>query len=201
MGIINIIKNLIKKGTQTLACDDSGDYQTAQVSFLGQTHTVRQIVQYGLYGHSPTGSQWVIVNLRANSNDKMGIANDYTNRPKNLKEGEVVLYNTKTQTFIKLDKDGNITLSCTDLTGTITDEITLDFTTADLTGDVNIIGDLDVTGVTKLHGGNITLTGGAVAIGPATTIDGKVFLNHTHSAGSYLDSVAGAVTGSSGGVN
>jgi len=197
MNILNMIKNLVKKSIQTLSVDDTGNYQTAQVSFLGQTHTVKQLIPYGLYSNSPISSEWIILSLRANPNDKVGIANDYSNRPKNLKEGEVVLYNIKTNTSIKLDSNGDILLNAKNINETAQENIILNFEDATLEGtNINIIGsgtinlndaevniDADNNDITLTTTGNININGGSVTIQSATSIDGKDFLSHTHPAG------------------
>lgn len=66
------------------------------------------------------------------------------------------------------------------------------------TGTVSL--NLNGANIALTSTGNINLTGGNIILGPTTTIDGKPFLPHIHSAGSYEDSFSNPVTGNSGGV-
>lgn len=162
MNILNMLKNLIKRGKQTSAADDSGSLSLkAPCSFLGQNRNVKQISPYGLYGSPVNGSNWIIFSSLANSDDLVGIGNDYKNRPKNLKEGEVVLQNLKTGAFIKFDASGNIEIitdkdivaTAANVTITATTAVvtaitaTITATDINLNGAVKITGSLDVNGV------------------------------------------------------
>lgn len=163
MNILNIIKNLIKNGKQKKVPKDSGNVQKVQCSFLGQEKDIKQITPYGFYSSSVIGSNWIIFSSRANSDDLQGIGNDYKNRPKNLKEGEVVLQNLLTGAYIKLDSVGNINVvttkdiiaSAANITATATNNITATATTKitatapaiDLNGYVKITGGLEVDGI------------------------------------------------------
>jgi phage gp45-like len=187
INIINKVKNLIKKATQTLPVDDSDNYPTAQITFLGQTQTARLITSYGFVSSPPVGSEWIIFNLRANSDDKMGIANPYGNRFKGpdsggIKEGEAGIYNIKTGNYIFFNSESDTIEVCKKNKSITIDE------------DLNITA----KNVTINASGNVTLNGGTVNISSNTTIDSKPFLTHTHQAGSYVDSLSGPVTGTSG---
>lgn len=153
-----MIKNLIKNGRQKKAPDDSGKFQKAQVSFLGQIKNARQITPYGLYSSSVVNSNWILFSSRGNVDDIQGIANDYENRPKNLKEGEVVLQNLKTGAFIKLDSDGNIN-------ATTSGNIVATATNAAITATNDIV--LNAAN-------NITMTANTI------TINGINFGTHVH---------------------
>lgn len=172
-----MIKNLIKGGKQSAPADDSGSTLRAPCNFLGQNRNVKQISPYGLYGSPVKGSNWIIFSSRANSDDLHGIGNDYKNRPKDLKEGEVVLQNLLTGAFIKLDALGNIEAttagninasganisataalnatitapniiaSSATITATATAKITATAPEIDLNGYVKIVGGLEVDGI------------------------------------------------------
>jgi phage gp45-like len=148
--MINKIKSLIKFAKQVNKMVDSGNYPIGQLSFLGQTQDVRQITPYGLYCHPPIDSEWLVLNLRGNSDDKVGIGNNYLNRFKNLKEGEFALYNQLTGSYIYFKENGDIELiGKNDLNATIDGSINVlvkqdaDITVnGNLTGSVK--GDADV---------------------------------------------------------
>lgn len=142
MNIWNALKNLIKNGRQSKTADDSGDMLTASCDFLGQTRNVKGVTPYGFYNSPVLGSNWLIFSSRANSEDLLGIGNDYKNRPKNLEEGEVVLQNLLTGSYIKLLANGDIELiteadiiaTAANITATATNNVTV---TAGLNASIN----------------------------------------------------------------
>ena len=100
---------MIKAGKQTnIQVDTEEDnIPYCQIKFFDQTKDVAHISPYGLFGSPPLESKWVVFPLRNNPDDMVGFGNDYANRPKDLKEGELALINTKTRTMIKFDENGD----------------------------------------------------------------------------------------------
>lgn len=105
----------------------------------------------------------------------------------------IELRNTDRSVHIKVERD-NIELS----KDTATIKLKSDGTISCETGTVSL--NMNGTNITLSGNGDITLTGGNIILGPVTTIDGKLFLPHIHSSGTYKDSLSGPVTGNSGGV-
>lgn len=191
MNWLNIIKNLMKGGKQAKTGDDSGDMLTASCDFLGQTRNVKQLSSYGFYSHPVLGSNWLIYSSRANSDDLYGIGNDYKNRPKNLKEGEVVLQNLLTGAFIKLDAVSNIELfTDKDILATA-ENITA---TANATATINAADVIVNATDANINADNVTATAtvkatveapqidlnGAVKITGGLVVDGVIFGTHRH---------------------
>lgn len=149
--ILGKLKSMITAGIQRKKADDSGDMGTAQVSAMGQTRDIASITPYGVANSPPKGSVWVIFQLRGNSDDCAGIGNDYKNRFKNLKEGEMAVYNSKSGTHIYLKEDGTI--------------------------EIASAGNIDISGApfVNVASGTVKVTGGDVL---ADTVSLK---NHVHS--------------------
>ena len=97
-------------GRQVGVCDDLGTTNSADISFLGQTKKVPHVTPYGVYTSPPVGSAWILVPLRDNEDDLVGIGCDYAGREKGLLQGELMLYNTLTKAKFKFDESGNVIL-------------------------------------------------------------------------------------------
>jgi len=145
MDIFNKIQSLIMRGVQKLKCDETKLQQQAQCEFLGQTQDVASIMPYGFYTSPPVGSEWLIFSVRGNSSDRVGFANDFKNRPKNLQEGDVYLVNLKTGDYINILTNGSIN---------IVSKQTLNVTAPNmnLTGTINLTGSLVATGEVTANG-------------------------------------------------
>lgn len=76
-------------------------HPTATVNVLGGSHELPLVGNYGFYSYAPTNS-WVFVTCDESDNTFYGIADDVDNRPENLAEGDVVMFNTVTKDFIHI---------------------------------------------------------------------------------------------------
>jgi len=190
------LKNLLKKGLVTLSRKTAYDGQT---SYMEAVSKYEVVTPYGFYSKAPSGALVLLLNLNGNESNKVGI--EFDNKTLiDVESGEVVIYHPVKQSFVKFKADGSIEIeakSNLNITATTTH-----------TGDVDIVGDLDITGNLTVGGsivatGSVTgaslVTAGALTAASAS-IGGKDFSSHTHSAGTYVDSVAGPVSGASGGV-
>jgi len=154
------ILNLIKRAIQTAKPNDSGVRQKAQVTFLGQTKDIKTVSPYGVFSSSPNHSDWLIWSARCNKDDLYGIPNDYKNRIKNLKEGEVVLMNTLTKSLIHFKESGEIYFFAN--SSLVFDSESVFNEDVDFKKNVNIDGILTLAGVnvnTHVHGG--VMSGGS----------------------------------------
>jgi len=153
------LKNIVKRGKQTEPAKDSSDHQKVKVGYMGQTREINQISPYGLFSSAPTGSEYLIFSSQANADALYGLGNDYKNRIKNLKEGEVALYNTKTQALIHFKDDGSIYLYSSE------------GVKVETTGDIDLIGaNINITGVLNINGAPyLTHTHSGVTVGGGST--------------------------------
>jgi phage gp45-like len=175
------IKNMIKYAV-IKAFDDSGDVQKVTVSCMGKTQKAALVSPYGLIGVPIDNTPFILYNLQGQESNQVGLAFDSKNRIKGFPQGTVGLENYQTKDHILLNPDGSIQLnSASGSEITISEsgniaiksnngieietnngiEITAD--TIDIEANVNIDGNLDVTGtitgtpgvdlVTHVHGG------------------------------------------------
>jgi phage gp45-like len=150
---------MIKQAIISLINDDSSAYPNAQATYNGKATKYTRLSPYGLDTNPPNGSWILLINSQAQESNKFGIASDFLNRKKNLIEGEVVLHNTQTQSFVYLKSNGDIEINSTG-------DISMTGTNVNITGDVVVTGDIDATG---------TITGTTDVV--AGTISGKT---HVH---------------------
>lgn len=106
--IFNIIKNLFKIA-KVLSVDDSGDFQYANVSFLGKTQKIMVFTPYGLISNPPANSLGLIWSQQGQESNGIGMADDPKTRPlKDLKEGESALVNHVTGDYVYLKENGDL---------------------------------------------------------------------------------------------
>lgn len=154
--MMQMLRNLIKRAAVAII-NDSGNYQTAQVSYFGKVSDIEVINPYGISSSPPIDSLVLMFNVMGQEENKAGIINAQPQRFKNLKEGEVVVGNYLTGSYVKFLQNGGIEVF-TEGNATVT------ASNAIIDANVTILGDCEV-------GGN--LTNGGVNVGTP----------HTHKAG------------------
>jgi len=155
------LKAMLQRGFQTGA-QNNNKYPSAQLNYLNQTKKVKQLNPYGFYSATPINSEWIILEARGNSEDKWGFGNIYKDRYKNVEningliEGESLMLNVKTGSYILLKADGSIEIdSQNEINVTSVNKITIvapdvEFTSnIKITGDFEVIGNIDSTGTVK----------------------------------------------------
>jgi phage gp45-like len=159
MEVVRSMKNIIKRSVQTATADDSKDRQTLKVKFLGQIRDIKQVTPYGLYSSSPVGSEFIVLSARNNPDDLNGMGNDYKNRIKDLKQGEVALYNTITKALVHFKDDGSMYL------------YSRQGVKVETTGDIDLTGaNINITGVLNINGvPYLTHTHSGVTVGAGST--------------------------------
>lgn len=108
--IFTLIHNIIKRAVISKLEVDSETSPIAQASYLGKTGTTEIVLPYGISARAPVGTQLLLFAVQGQENNRAAIPYGQENRHKNLEEGEVVIENEITKSFIKFDKDGNITV-------------------------------------------------------------------------------------------
>lgn len=129
---------------------------------------------YGYYGNAPKNSLVVVIQANGQEECLYGAEDDVNNRPRGLKEGEVMIYNTLTKNYIYLDEEGNCRVYAKkDMKMKVEGAVTINVVgNADITcpqttlngnaivnGNTTINGDLAVTGNTRVDG---TMSAGVV---------------------------------------
>lgn len=168
--MFNKLKQMIKQGVITKVSDDSEVYATAQAEYNGKTTSYTRLSPYGLDTNPPKGTWVLFLSSEAQEAVKFGVAHDFLKRFKNLKEGEVALYNTLSKSFIFLKENGDIEVDAkndlianvvNDMTATIGNDATIDITgnmdttvggnmSTTVTGDMEatVTGDIAATSTT-----------------------------------------------------
>lgn len=170
---------------RVLRSDDSGPLQILQIEGLvGELRDgVVRIGEWGFASNPPANAQAVVIALGGDRGQLVAIGvEDRNTRPKNQAPGTSGIYGllgTRVRCLpdgtveivgpvgsITISPTGAITINGLSLASTIAAAIT-----------VNAAGAVNLTA-----GGVVNLTGSSVVLGPATTIDGKSFLAHTHTS-------------------
>lgn len=168
--------NLFQKIKQAFSCcpgNDNTSWPTGQCGYNGKTATFVRLLPYGLSSLEPENYFVFVMNSQGQESSKFGIPSAMQDRLKGLKQGEVAIYNSKTQTYVILLEDGTFKINCS---GLIDGDV-------EITGDVQIDGNLNVDGNVTI-GGTLGVTG-ATTMTTVTctsiTIGGIPFGTHVHS--------------------
>jgi phage baseplate assembly protein V len=162
---------MIKQAFISLVTDDSTAYPQGQAGYNNKTTDYVRLSPYGLDSNPPAGSFILLLSSQSQEAVKFGVQSDFINRFKNLKAGEVALYNTLTQSVIHLKENGDIEIDCkNNLIGTVAGTATLTVTgnttittpLLTLNGDLQVNGDIDATGTIT---GDTEVTTGSINLG------------------------------------
>lgn len=179
MNELNKIKDTIRRAVVTRAGDDSGAYHICQITYNKKTVPAEVINPYGLYTNPPNGLQTMMFTVCGDSENRAIIAYSQGDRFKDLKEGEVLLGHTGTQSFIKFDNDGNVEIdSKAKVKVTAASEV-----------------EITVTGDVKVNAINVKLNAATVDLGVA----GKAIAREGDPVQVSLLNGTGTIT--SGGIN
>jgi len=102
------LMNLIKMAFVSGTTDDTEPYPRAQVSFSDKSKDVIRYSPYGLCSVPPEGSLGLCLSSSAQESTVFMLADDYQNRFKGLKPGEVKVGNYSQESFIYFKEDGSI---------------------------------------------------------------------------------------------
>lgn len=99
---------MIKQAFITLVTDDASEYPQAQVGYEGKASYVTRMSPYGLCTNPPNGSLAVLMSVSGQESVKYALIDDMVNRFKNLKEGEVALFNYMSGTYVHFKENGDM---------------------------------------------------------------------------------------------
>lgn len=152
--------NIIKSGIKTLAIQDGEEnvIQSLQVQLYEAIKNCGKLGQYGLYGNAPKGSFVILMQVNGQEEVLYGIEDDVNNRPRGLKEGEVMLYNTLTQNYVYFTAEGRTQI----------------YVKTDM--NIKVEGNVNITAQTTTVNGNAVVNGN-------TTMNGDLSVSGTMSAG------------------
>jgi len=108
MSMFNKMVSMIKIALSTDPMIDTKKFPFLKAKFMTKVNDIWFVTPYGFYSSPPEGSIGLVFNIQAQEQNRAGIFNDYDRRPKDLKEGEVALFNTLTKTRITLKANGDL---------------------------------------------------------------------------------------------
>lgn len=140
-----MLNKLLRWARITKAGDDSNQFAVQQMDYNGKVADGLIVFPYGIHGNVPPGALALMFSVGGNPENRAAIAWTPKTRPE-LAEGEVAFYHPLIpDLIIKLQADGKMLIK----SGV---EVTIDVPLATFTGDVQIDGDLGVTGASALSG-------------------------------------------------
>lgn len=170
--MIEFARNMIKRAVITLGGADDKELPIQQLSYNGKVADAEIIFPYGVHANLSADNNTLCIVFAVEGQEDYRAAMGYTPalRPKPLEEGEVVFYHPLTQSKIHFRNNGDIDIDVAgdngDLNATIKKDLniivagdaTIDVTgtatvtapTTNWTGNINLNGDLDVTGSSTL---------------------------------------------------
>lgn len=161
-------RNMIKRAVITLGGDDDKQFPIQQITYNGKVTSAEIVFPYGVHANLSADNDTLCVVWSVMGDQDHNVAMGYTPalRPKPLAEGEVVFYHPLTQSKIHFRNNGDIDIDVTgengdlnatikkDLNITVAGDVTIDVTgtatvtapTTNWTGDINLTGNIDITG-------------------------------------------------------
>lgn len=130
---------MIKQAYLSAVTDDSSAYPKGQAGYNDKTTDFLRYSLYGLDSNPPLNSWVLLLGSQGQEAVKIGLISDFLNRKKGLKEGEVVLYNTLTQSFVLLKENGDIEVDAkNDLIATVAGDATITATNVTVNGSTKV---------------------------------------------------------------
>jgi len=158
------MSNQIKTAVKTRIVDDDATIQKMQIQLFDAVKTISKFGMYGLYSNAPKGSFVIVVQSNGQEEVLFGAEDDVNNRPRGLKEGEVMVFNTLTQNYLYMDAEGNTKVYVKkDFNLTADGEVNITATKATFNCDVKINGTLEATIVKSGNGSSGTYTNSVTA--------------------------------------
>lgn len=154
----HLVQSLIRGSSVSVVGKDDLDYPIVQATYFGRASDTYVLNPYGLCTNPPKGSMGITFLIGACEENKRTLFNLEPKRFKNLKEGEVVLFNYLSKSYVWLKENGDIEIE------------------AKNNAIINVSGDADIT-----VGGALTatVTGNTTITTPLLTVNGNFQLNGT----------------------
>lgn len=156
------LENLIKLALVTRNSDDSEHFPQFQIQYLNKVANASILLPYGLPSRPIPGETLCLVfNIQGQEENRIAIPLATTNRKKDLKDGEVALYNEATKGEVYLKENGDLVISVPkDLIQT-SKNITITGEDANVTlANVTATADnIEITCPLSTFNGNVAITG------------------------------------------
>lgn len=168
------ILQMIKQAFISFVTDDSTAYPQGQATYNGKTSEFTRLSPYGLCSNPPQGALILLFSSQGQESVKFGISDLMPDRFKNLKSGEVVLYNYLSRSFVYIKENGDIEVnSQADLLANVASNVTLSCggnLSANVSGTTTVdsAGNVTVTAPQLTLNGNLQVNGNITSSGTVT---------------------------------
>ncbi len=171
--------NMIKQAFFSFVDSDDSAYPIGQATSNRKSNKFTRLSTYGVCANPPRDSHVLLFNSQGQESNKFGILNDFINRKKNLLEGDVVLVNTITKSYVYLKSDISIEIKSDGLVKIISDSFEIEST-----GLVKIVSDsvkIESTGAVEVEASAVNITNSNVTVtGGDVIADGISLKTHFH---------------------
>lgn len=100
--------NQIKLGKVTLNTSDAESIPTLQLTYLGKVANAALLLPYGVTSRPPKDTLCLVINIGGQEENRIAIPLGTAKRKKGLKDGETVLENQVTGSFLYMREDGTL---------------------------------------------------------------------------------------------
>jgi len=192
--------NLIRQAVTESGYNDSSKYPLVEVSYNGKTTYAVRLSPYGLCTNPPSSSNALLLSADGQESIQYAIIDHMPKRFRNLKEGEVVVFNYISKSYIYFKANGDIDIECKnntninvsgDLSATIGGDATVDVSGSleATAGDSAVItaptielnGNVSVKGTFTQTGGGAANFSGSMTVTGDVTAQGTSLHTHVHS--------------------
>jgi hypothetical protein len=177
MNIIQMIKNVVRYCVLTSLSDDDKKYPIHQISYFGKTADGVAWYPWGFHANPGKSALGLMFVVGGNPESRVFIPGSPEERldsllPTPLKEGEVLVFNPLTKSFVHWKEDGTIAVdSQKDVS--VNAKANVDITAV----NINLVG------ITDINGTVIDLTGKITGAADVVSGTGKSLNLHTHAQG------------------
>lgn len=148
----NKLKSILKLGIVSNSGGDNKQVPSQQVSYNGKPCDSVALYPYGFHAVADENSFCIIGILSGNSEERVHIPTSMIKRPKGA-PGDVFVYHPNTGNLIHFKADGTVLVQATsDVTVKTVTKVVIDAPDVEITGNLDVTGDVGVGGETSLTG-------------------------------------------------
>lgn len=171
--MISLLNRLVRWASVTRAGDDTGQFPTQQVEYLGKVADCIMVFPYGMHANVDGNALAVLLAMNGNVDNRAAIPTSM-NRRSALASGEVTIYSPVTRSAVTFKANGDVVVNANgdvvvnangNLIATASGSATVTAPAINLNGAVTIVGGL-VADTVAVSG---TLSQGGTSVGKAHT--------------------------------
>lgn len=115
----------IKLGKVTLNTSDEESIPSLQLTYLGKVANAALLLPYGLTARPPKDTLCLVINIGGQEENRIAIPLGTAKRKKGLKDGETVIENQITESFLYMREDGTLEVNIPENLETIVKAISI----------------------------------------------------------------------------